>query len=369
LGREKIDRGFKEMIIVFEPAQSFLKMYKIDKSTISEEKIELKTTVEHIVSERLRKIERVEALGYLLYHGGELIKETTSLLTSANISKVEECIKFSPDNNELTFNIANYGILHFPDIPHILFCDTAFFSDLPKEASTYAVPYQLREQGIRRYGGYGLCHQWAWKQIQFLYKEPNCRLLSVYLGNFSNIAALKNGKPVETTIGFTPIEGLPSSTSCGDIDPTIIEQLYSTGMSFSDINQLLTRKSGFSGLLGKKTEITDIFKKIDHPEYSAVSEIFSYNLLKYIGALISILGGIDVIVFAGDQISKFFNLIFYICNRLEFLGLKYTKNPNSVAQLQDITAKKSKVKVVCLECNKAEILRNETMAFLKKRGG
>ena len=357
------------MNIIFEPVKSFLKLYKIDSSTKSEEKIELKPTMEEIISERLRKIGKVEALGYILYHGGELIRESISLLTSENISKVEECIKFSPEYNELTFNIASYGLSHFTSIPHILFCDTAFFFNLPEEANTYAVPYQLREQYIRRYGGYGICHQWTWKQVQSLYQESTSRILSIYLGNFTNITALKNGRPVETTIGFTPIEGIPSSTSCGDIDPTIIEQLYSTGLSFPEIKQLLTRESGFTGLSGKKTELLDILKRIDHPEYFAVYDIYRYNILKHIGAFISILGGVDTIVFVGKNVKKFKGLIFEICERLKFLGLKYKKNPNSIAKLLDITARKSSIKVFCLEYDKAEILRNEIVDFLNRMGG
>ncbi|OGS21945.1 MAG: hypothetical protein A3J83_00800 [Elusimicrobia bacterium RIFOXYA2_FULL_40_6] len=267
--------------------------------------------------------EAPEAIGYFLHHGGEKITQTVSILSPKDISKLPETIKYLPEHNDLTIKTIKSCILKYPQSKHVLFCDTAFFSDMPLKAATYAIPYKLRKKGIKKFGGYGLCHQWAYEKAQKLSRKKLEKVLSVYLGNYTNIAAIKNGEPLETSVGFTSVEGIPSSTSCGDIDPTILFQLNSAGMSFKEVNQLLSEKSGLTGLAawpaGKKCSYLDV---IGDKKLSDIKDFFIYNIMKYIGAFISVNGGVDAVIFESEHIKESKGIINELCGRLEFLGVK-----------------------------------------------
>ena len=310
------------MLLIFDPDPPFLRWCKIENRDFSESKCEFGLEWPKKVIGSIDDIEKVEAIGYLLHHGGELIRKPESLMSAESLPEIEKCIRFLPEYNNLTFKAAQYWMAKLPAIPHILFCDTAFFVDLPAQASTYAVPYELRKKGVRRYGGYGLCHQWAWEQTRPLLSESVGKVISIYLGDHTNIAAIEHGKPVETTIGFTSAEGILSSNSCGDIDPTVIFNLNAVGMSFAEINGLLSREGGFTGILGRECSFVDILQDGDSPDIAAVREILRYHITKYIGAFVSILGGVDAIVFLSEHLEESMSFISEICHILEFLGLE-----------------------------------------------
>jgi len=224
---------------------------------------------------------------------------------------------------------------------------------LPQEVSTYAVPYELRKKGIRRYGGQGLCHQWAWKKTNAFSGKAIKRAISVYLGNYTNMVAIDNGNPRETSIGFTSLEGIISATSCGDIDPTIIFQLHATGMSLKAINKLLSTDSGFKAVLGRKCGFADILKSNKNSKEIALAEIYCYNILKYAGAFISVLGGADAAIFVYDRIEEALPFIVGICRKLKFLDLKMKKNIDSKGkELIELTTNNSRVRIFCLRYNK-----------------
>ena len=354
------------MMLFFKPELSFLRWCKVKKGTFLENKCEFEPDWYKKVIEDIDKVEEIEAIGYFLYHGGDKIKEPVSILTPEILIKMDECTFFLPEYNDLTFKVATTCFKNFPNVHHLLFCDTAFFTNLPEQASTYGVPYELYKKGVRRYGGYGLCHQWVWKQIQSFSSKTVQKVISVYLGELTNIAAIKNGKSLETTIGFSPVEGIPSSKSCGNIDPSIIVELFSKGMSFDEIHHLLSEKSGFSGLLGKKCSFLDIVQSKNEEEKLKIREIFRYNIVKYIGAFISVLGGIDVIVFVSEYLEESMNFILEICHKLEFLGLKCKTSLEKNKKFQDLTENGSSVKTFCVKYNIWEIMAEEAQNLLKE---
>jgi len=348
-------------MLLFKPELSFLRWCKVGEGTFLENRCKFKPDWYNKV---IDKTDEIEAIGYFLYHGGNKIKKSVSLLTSEILTKMEECISFLPEYNDLTYKAASYCFKNFPNIHHVLFCDTAFFTNLPKQISTYGVPYELYKKGVRRYGGYGLCHQWLWEQIQSFSNETAQKVISIYLGELTNIAALKNGKPLETTIGFSPVEGIPSSKSCGSIDPSIIVEFFSKGMSFDEIHQLLSEKSGFSGLLGKECSFLDIVQNENEAEKLKIREIFRYNVIKYIGAFISILGGIDAIVFASEYLEESTSFILEICSKLEFLGLR-CKILDVNEKFQNLTKDGASVKIFCGKYNIWKIMAEKVKKLLK----
>ena len=336
------------MMLIFEPDPPFIRWHTIDNKRLSQYRVIFDTPCLEKIGRKISKIngEKSMVFGYLLPNGGEEIGKPVSLLTDKSLIGMERCIKFLPESNNIIYEAASYLSKKFPDSRHVLFCDTAFFINLPEKASTYAIPYKLREKGIRRYGGYGLCHQWAWEETKRAFGKDVQKVISVYLGNPPNLAAIRNGMPVETTIGFTSVEGIPSLNACGDIDPTVVFQLHAEGMSFERINNLLSRGSGLSCLSNK------------------ASEVLRYHIVRYIGAFISILGGVDALVFTAEGIEETKDFILGICHLLDFLGfesrMRIRKTTNGVILSED----GSKIKGLCLKYDKRKILNEKAVSLI-----
>jgi len=340
------------MLLVFDPDPPFLRWCKIENQDFSESRRQFGPESPETVMKSVDGAEEAEAIGYILYHGGEVIRSPQRVISGESLAEIQSCIRFLPEHNNVTFRTAQYWMAKLPDTKHILFCDTAFFTDLPAKASTYAVPYQLRRKGIKRYGGFGLCHQWAWEKTRSSLNESVGKMVSIYLGDYTNIAAIEHGKPVETSIGFTSVEGILSANSCGDIDPTVVLNLSATGMSFEEINRLVSHQGGFTGLLGKECSYVDIMQDKSNPEMSVVRQILSYSVMKYIGAFISILGGVDAISFTSEHLGKSMSFISEICHKLEFLGLECRTTPCKEKSFWSLTESESEVSALGLEYNK-----------------
>ncbi|MCJ7786737.1 hypothetical protein MUP06_00780 [Patescibacteria group bacterium] len=318
------------------------------------------------IIESIGNPEKIEALGYLLRHSAELFEKQAVLLTSHLLNRLQQNTGFFPEYSDITFKVIDYWMKKTPKASHILISDTAFFNRLPPQAGTYAVPYALSKKGIRRYGGYGLFHSWAVETAGAFAKLPLSRIISVYIGDYTNIAAVKDGIAVETSIGFTPVEGILSSTGCGDIDPTIVFYLQSMGMSFEEITHLLSRQSGFSAIMDRQTSLADIINTGSDAQKGAALDIYQYHVKRYMGSFIAVLGGVDAVIFLADRPDLYSPVISQICRQLEFVGLKCNMPANKEDFLQDLTDNASLVKVFCLKCNKWEIMVHNIRRLLDK---
>ncbi len=343
-------------MLLFDPESPYLKWYRMNKGKTKEGKCVLGENCLDTVSEKLGDIRNVNKIGYILYHGGEEIKSPVSRLTEKNISDFEKCVKYNPELNDITFKTAKYWMKRIPKAKHFLFCDTAFFLKLPQEVSTYAIPYELSRKGVRRYGGYGLLHQWVYKKTERLNKSGIHSLISICLGNNTNIAAIRNNRPLDTSLGFTRIEGIMSSGGCGDIDPTIIFNLNSSGLEFNEINKLLSQECGFSAFLGKNADFFDVIKKRAKGPAADVKEVFSYSIIKYIGAFIAELGGVDSIVFSSENLRAAGSFILEIIDKLQFLGVKCKLKEGGQNDFFKISGPDSKIKIYCFNYKKWNIL-------------
>lgn len=357
------------MILLFEPAPPFLRWCTVADQVLSEGRVEVSTEGFITLRTRLGGLESVEAVGHLLRHGGTEVDEPVSRLTPACISPLEEVVHLLPEHNDVTVKATKYWLGQPGDVRHLLLCDTAFFVRLPAEASMYAVPYELGKAGVRRYGGFGLCHQWAWKQARLAGGDATSKVVSVYLGDQTNLAAIQDGRALETSFGFTSAEGIPSSTGCGDIDPTIIFQLHAAGMSFGEINRLLTRSSGFTGLLGRPCRLVDLLAAQADREVFEVMELYRYNILKYIGAFIAVLGGVDAVVFIAEHLEKAAELSLQICQDLEFAGVRCEDRPRGGRDHWRLTKPESRVSAFALKYDKWCIMAGEVNDFIDVQGG
>jgi acetate kinase len=262
------------------------------------------------------------AAGYLLSHGGAEFKEDLCPFTDEVLKKIRKCAPHSPEDNSLALKLIRRFTGALPASRHFLLCDTAFFSGLPLKASSYAIPFKMTKSGIRKYGGFGLCHRNAWEKIT----KTRCginRLVSVYLGDNTNIAAIRNGNAVETTLGFTSLEGLPSDKTCGDLDSTIIFELYNKGMSFKEINGMLSLASGFRGLAGEKCGFNDLLRGPAAPAHKDITEILQYSIVKYAGAFAAALGGADVVAFSSDNPGLAKEFVSRLQQKLGFLNCEF----------------------------------------------
>lgn len=353
------------MMLLFDPNPPFVRWYSTEGGKSGGQS--RKFTMERYRSEFANlKSEKPGAIGYLLHHGGEEITEPAKLLSQEFLSRIENCIRFLPDYNEMTLRIVRYWMKELPEIPHVLFCDTALFANLPAEVSTYAIPYRLRSEGIRRYGGDGLCHQWAWEQINALEIKSYKKIISIHLSDYTNIAASKDGKAVETSIGFTPVEGIISSTGCGDIDTAIVLQLVSAGMSLEEINQLLSKEGGFTAILGKKHGLNDVLQMNGDGNVKFAREMFFYQVKKYIGAFIAMLGGLDAIVFACDDPDISGEFIQELCRSLGFLQVRTRENPKILEGYKIFSEDDSRVDVFCFKYNQWNVIAKKLIHITTK---
>lgn len=340
----------KNMMILFESDPPFIRWSVMDGRCLSRGKFIFDRMRLEKVGRKFLKAHAGKNVSfvYLLPNGGEEIDRPVSLLTGGLLAKMERCVKFLPEQNDVIYKTAKHLFAKFPDSRHVLFCDTSFFIGLPKTASTYAIPHNLIKKGIRRYGGYGLCHQQAWEEVRSRFGKGVQRVISVYLGGTPNIAAIKNGAPVETTIGFTAVEGIPSASACGDIDPTIIFQLHAEGMSFERINDLLSEESGLGCIPGK------------------AREVLKYHIVRYVGAFISVLGGVDAVVFTAENIKDSKKLISEICHLLDFLGFKSKMNLRKSGGGTILSKDNSRIKGLCLQYDKCKILNEKAVQLAGK---
>jgi len=198
----------------------------------------------------------------------------------------------------------------------------AFFSPLPDESRFYAIPDRLGRSKLGRRGGSGLVHEWVRSRLELERPPAAARAVSVFLGDSSNMVALRDGRAVETTIGFSAAEGLPTLTASGDLDPTILFELHASGMSIPDIEELVTMKSGIRGYLGENIGFGDFLARRD-PDAMELREVFVYQTVKYIGGYIALLGGLDAIAFVGEPGAEIVRRVEEICADLRFLGLDF----------------------------------------------
>jgi len=318
-----------------------------------------------IVAENIGDVKQIKVIGYFLHHGGQCIKKSVSFLTPQNFGELAKCVKYLPEYNDLTCKIASYWLKNFPGVSHVLLCDTAFFTRLPYSALNYAIPHHLRRQNIRRYGRFGLGHHWITKQMQAHVDVLRAKVISVYLGDHTNISALNGKRPMATSFGFTPVEGMLSLTGSGSIDPTIVFYLHATGMSFKEITKLLSQKSGFAALMEKKTSLAAVLNTGKSEKIMAARDFYCYNAAKLIAGFIAVLGGIDAVFFFAEKPDEFGRVIPDICRRFAFLGLNYKKNGDNGENILNLTEKSSPVKAFCLRYSKWEVMEGNIVELLK----
>ena len=317
----------------------------------------------------------VSVVAHRVVHGGEKFTEGT-LLTDEVVAQIEALSSLAPLHNPV--NLAGIREMRklFPAVPHVAVFDTAFHHTLPAHAYLYGLPYELYEkQAIRRYGFHGTSHQYvSLRAAQFLERRANeLRLVSCHLGNGSSLCAVNHGRSVDTTMGFTPAEGLIMGTRCGDVDAGVLAFLERTeGRTATQSEEMLNKKSGLLGLSGISSDMREILKAADEGNHRALLALktYCYRVRKYIGAYVASMGGLDAIVFTGGVGQGSAAVRALALQGLDCMGIKLDDERNRTARGFDeiccITSDDSKIAVLVVPTDEERMMAREALRAISR---
>lgn len=286
-----------------------------------------------IVFDRLKEPSDLVAVGHRIVHGGKLFYQPT-VITDAVVEKLEEVSPLAPLHNPPGLLGIRVARTVFPDLPHVAVFDTAFFHDLPAAAATYAIDLEVGERwDVRRYGFHGTSHQYVSQQAAVLLGQPleSLNQIVLHLGNGASAAAIVGGRPVDTTMGLTPLEGLVMGTRSGDLDPGVVFYLWRTArMGVEEIETMLNRGAGMLGLCGE-IDFRRVHELIESGDAAAqlAYDIYIHRLRKYIGGYLALLGSTDVITFTAGVGENDAAVRRDALSGLETLGIELDENLNT----------------------------------------
>lgn len=304
----------------------------------------------------IKDVGEIEGVGHRVVHGGEGF-DTSVVITEEIISKIEEYVSLAPLHNPHNLSGIRASMKFFPSSMQSASFDTAFHTTIPETAYLYAIPWEFYEKyRIRRYGFHGTSHRYvARRAAELMGKDKYAvNVITCHLGNGCSITAVKNGRSVDTSMGLTPLEGVMMGTRSGDIDPGIIFHLMDNlGLTSSEVNDLLNKKSGLLGLSGVSNDFRNLLENIDKKQVSLAIDVYSYKVKKYIGAYMAVLGRTDAIVFTGGAGEKTPEVREKALSGMEGFGiiLDNDKNYKNFSKEEEISAAESKVKVYDIPTN------------------
>ena len=325
--------------------------------------LEALTDAKHGVISSMKEI---VAVGHRVVHGGEKCADSV-LITPEVMKALEECIEMAPLHNPPNIMGINACEELMPGVPQVGVFDTAFHQTMPPHAFLYGLPYEAYEKyGLRRYGFHGTSHKYVSQKVSELMGQhmSNLRIITCHLGNGSSLAAIKFGRAIDTSMGFTPLEGLVMGTRSGEIDPAIIPFLMKKeNMSPDQIDTYLNKQSGVLGVSGVSSDFRDIETAADEGNERAklALEVFAYKVRKFIGSYAAAMGGVDVIVFTAGLGENSVRMRDLICNGLEFLGTRIDTVKNNVrGKAQEISVDGAKVKIFVVPTNEELVIARDT---------
>ncbi|MGC2658851.1 MAG: acetate kinase [Bryobacteraceae bacterium] len=287
-----------------------------------------RTAIDLLVNEAVRQHGTIHAAGHRVVQGGERFLHSV-LITPDVLKGIQECVELAPLHNPANIR----GIEAVRDVfgnslPQVAVFDTSFHQQAPERAYLYGVPYALYEQfEIRRYGFHGTSYRYLWSRYLAITGRPaeSSRIIALHLGNGCSVCAINRGRPIDTSMGFTPLEGLMMGTRCGDIDPSVVAFLNrKTGQTADQIEAVLNHDSGLLGISGMTNDMRDLLKASQdgaHPRAQLAIEMFCYRACKYVGAYLAAMGGADAVVFSAGIGEHAPEIRAMICQSLGWCGL------------------------------------------------
>ena len=309
-----------------------------------------------------------------MVHGGEKFSESV-LLTQEVLDAFTACNDLAPLHNPANLKGVNAISAILPNVPQIGVFDTAFHQTMPDYAYLYAIPYELyKKYGVRRYGFHGTSHRYVSQRVcEFLGVNPEGKkIITCHIGNGGSIAAVKDGKSIDTSMGLTPLEGLMMGTRSGDIDAGAVTFIMEKeNLTAAGVSDLLNKKSGVKGIFGVSSDMRELEAAVaagNNKMADLTENMYFYRIKKYIGAYAAALGGVDIIVFTGGVGENQASCRSGACEGLEYMGVKLDLEKNKVrGEEAVISADDSKVKVVVIPTDEELMIASDTMAILNKK--
>lgn len=279
----------------------------------------------------------VTAIGCRVVHGGPNLRNPT-IVDSKSLQTIRDFSTLAPIHNPIAADLIESSQKIFPGVPVVAVFDTAFHQTLPPIASTYAIPHELASKfGLSRYGFHGIAHQYVSHRLQETLgsKTPSVRLINCHLGSGASICAIKNGQSLDTSMGFTPMEGLIMGSRSGDIDPGIIfHLLHNSLISVDELHSLLNSQCGLLGISGISSDVRELEQAahLGNKQAELALQCFAYRVIKYIGSYIAVLGGIDALSFSGGIGENSASIRSRICDQLSYFGISLDSDKNHKAK-------------------------------------
>ncbi len=320
----------------------------------------------------VESVNEIIAVGHRVAHGGENFS-ASALITDEVKKNIKKVIDLAPLHNPANLK----GIVSMeklvPTVPQVAVFDTAFHQTIPPHAYMYALPYELYEDyKIRRYGFHGTSHKYVFEKAcdALFMRKDHVKAITCHLGNGASIAAIKNGKSVDTSMGLTPVEGLIMGTRTGDLDlGALLYIMNKKGLSVDDTNNLINKKSGILGISGISFDMRDVENAAWHEGHKRAQlalDMYNYRIIKYIGAYAAAMGGVDLIIFTGGVGENGPETREEIMKNLEFLGVAFDaeKNTGLRGKLEMISKQESKVKVMVVPTNEELVIAHDTLKIM-----
>ncbi len=316
----------------------------------------------------IKSQKEIDGIGHRLVHGGEEFVDSV-LINDDVKAGVRRCIQFAPLHNPHNLRGVEACEQLLPGVPQVGVFDTAFHHTLPYQAYMYGLPLKFYKQyRIRRYGFHGTSHAYVARTAAEYVKKPieKLKIITCHLGNGASVTAVNGGHSVETSMGFTPLEGLIMGTRCGDIDPALLPHIANLEkLDLSQVDALLNKQSGMLGLTEKTNDFREIEEAAEAGEEKSIQalEIFSHRLKKYIGAYVAILGGLDILVFTAGIGERSPHVRQLTCKDMSYLGISIDEEKNKTNAFDIGTGK---VKVLVIPTNEELAIARDTQRILKE---
>ncbi|MEG2137841.1 MAG: acetate kinase [Oscillospiraceae bacterium] len=329
----------------------------------------IKAVLDMLVSKEYGVIEspdEIGAVGHRVVHGGEKFA-CSVIIDDAVMQALTDCIPLAPLHNPANITGIRACQALMPNTPMVAVFDTAFHQTIPPKAFLYALPYEYYvENQVRRYGFHGTSHKYVSQRAANMMGKPlgSLKLISCHLGNGSSVTAIKYGKSVETSMGFTPLDGLPMGTRCGAIDPSIVEYIMKArNMTIDEVNEAMNKKSGVLGISGVSSDFRDLDVAAAQGNERAqlAIDLFAYKVTKRIGSAAAAMGGVDAVIFTAGVGENGAEMRAEICADLGFMGIKLDAEKNKVHGKElDISAPDATVKTLVIPTNEELMIAIDT---------
>lgn len=322
------------------------------------------------VSGVIDNLSQIDAVGHRIVHGGEKFAQSV-VITDEVIKAIEECNDLAPLHNPANLIGISACRALMPDVPMVAVFDTAFHQTMPKKAYLYGLPYEYYEQyKVRKYGFHGTSHSFVSKRLLEILgkKDAESKVIICHLGNGSSITAVQNGQSVDTSMGFTPLDGLIMGTRSGSVDPAVVQFLAGKlECSLDEVLNILNKKSGVEGISGVSSDFRDLdAASMDGNERATVAlDMFAYRAAQYIGSYVAAMNGVDAIAFTAGIGENNFKVRKAICDYLGYLGITIDDKANAVRGEEiKLSTDDSKVAVYVIPTNEELAIARETVALV-----